>query len=169
MSRPSLVGLSPHDPSVAPFLEPTPPYEPEEDIQTSRCSGADGNGTGHQQLSKMTGGLRYPSCLNDNFDEVFRAVAQGVIEGAAVPCHFDMPTATGIIDYESVTINYQPGSGGDVIAFPLVTDSGSCSGSDVYYDNPTTPTQIHLCPAACNLVKSDDNASISIDFGCLGS
>ena len=80
-----------------------------------------------------------------------------------------MPTATGIIDYESVTINYQPGSGGDVIAFPLVTDSGSCSGSDVYYDNPTTPTQIHLCPAACNLVKSDDNASISIDFGCLGS
>ena len=58
---------------------------------SSGTNSSTGMGTGYQHLSIMTGGLRYPSCLTDNFNAIFGTIAQEVIDIALVPCVFTIP------------------------------------------------------------------------------
>jgi hypothetical protein len=55
------------------------------------------------------------------------------------------------------------------------TDLGFVSGMDKcgaapeeewYFDNPTAPTQIILCPAACDAITADPTATIAIAADC---
>src|SRR5439155_205372 len=74
----------------------TDAYLPNEAVEGSTCchtmflfactDGAVGPGKAYQDLSKMTGGLRFPICQYDSFDAVFKAVAGGVVAGAKVAC-----------------------------------------------------------------------------------
>jgi hypothetical protein len=136
-------------------------------------SGPDGDGAdpgqGYQYLSIMTGGLRYPSCYNNNFDAIFNAIAQGVIEGSRASCEYDIPTNTnGIIDLNQTVVRYRAGGIGAGTPLGRVGLQGDCDASGGYYVNPER-TKIFLCPATCTTVQADPMARISIDFGCLGS
>ena len=176
----SIVGMAGNDPT-----DPTP-LEPDEPVETQCCQGdgdvvdcpnsnnaplTDGvrSGAGYQELSRMTDGLRYPSCFNDNFDEVFNAIAQGVIDRSVVPCQYEIPDVEGIINVQNIQAVYQPGGGGTPQPFPRVDSAGDCNGEEFYLDSNTNPTQLFLCPDACTLVQADTQAAIDIDFGCLGS
>lgn len=172
---------------MAPNATPTPtPLEPDEPVETRCCAGTTAgqdcpnsnntaddngvrNGAGYQELSRMTGGLRYPSCFNDNFNDVFRAIAQGVIDRSIVPCQYDIPDVNGIINVRNIQAVYQPGGGGTPQTFPRAQGVDDCDGEEFYLDSNTDPTQLLLCPDACNLVQADVDARIDIDFGCLGS
>jgi hypothetical protein len=117
----------------------------------------------------MTGGLRYPSCYNNNFDAIFNAIAQGVIEGSRASCEYDIPTNTnGIIDLNQTVVRYRAGGIGAGTPLGRVGLQGDCDASGGYYVNPER-TKIFLCPATCTTVQADPMARISIDFGCLGS
>ena len=60
---------------------------------------------------------------------------------------------------------YQPASGGTEV-FPKVQSLEEC-GDNVawFYDNNDHPTQVLLCPAACNNVQNN-GGTITITFGC---
>lgn len=75
------------------------------------------NGVGYQELSRMTEALRYPSCYNDDFDDVFNAIAEGVIEGAKLSCEWEIPPPPDAeeFDKDNVNVEYQPGDGSDPI------------------------------------------------------
>jgi hypothetical protein len=48
-----------------------------------------------------------------------------------------------------------------------VASEADCTGSGGwYYDNPTTPTKITLCPSTCTDVQNDPSANVSIELGC---
>ena len=161
--------------SIVALAENTPPTEPwphTAPVQTGECSpDAQQPGTGYQQLSILTEALRYPSCENDSFDAIFTAIAAGVIDGAAVACEFDIPQPdAGIIDPSKVEVEYIPGGTGNPSIFGQVSDEPSCAGGDgFYFDDPISPSRVLLCPTSCNTVQGDDDATVNVLFGCLGS
>jgi hypothetical protein len=116
----------------------------------------------------MTGGLRYPSCYTDNFNGIFNAIAEGVIEGAKASCVYDVPDPShGIVDFDQTKVSYKPGSGASV---PLLRRSNeSACGTDTGFYFSSDHAEIHLCPSTCTTVQADPQAKVSIDFGCLGS
>jgi len=50
-----------------------------------------------------------------------------------------------------------------------VSGANDCANGGFYYDNPTNPTQIILCPSTCTAVKGMTNPKIDVLLGCLGS
>jgi hypothetical protein len=179
----SIVGMAGNDAS-----NPTP-LQPSEAVESSCCRGdgssvtcpasdstpdADGvrAGTGYQELSRMTGGLRYPSCFNSNFDAMFNAVAQGVIERSSASCEYALPDPEGAtINPANIVATYHPSGVGQAdVALSRVTAENQCSSTQGFYlDDNESPTRLFLCPEACSVVQADDDARIDIDFGCLGS
>ena len=160
----SIVGMKENSPSNVPWPATAP-------IQTGSCSpGSSGAGTGYQALSKLTGGLRWPMCQNNNFDAIFQAIAQGVVQSATVACDFDIPNpGAGVIDFAKVQVRYTPGSG-QPTSYNPVAGAGACGqGDGFYYDNPASPAKILLCPTSCTTVQNDSQAKIDVLFGCLGS
>lgn len=160
----SIVGMAANTPSTEPWL-------PSDPVTTAECSTAADPGTGYQALSNLTGGLKFPVCEGAGFDSVFEAIAQGVVQGASVPCEFGIPTIdAGVIDPDKVKIEYTPGSGGPAIAYDPVANEAACAGGDgFYYDDPVNPTKVTLCPATCDTVQNDEGAKIQLLLGCLGS
>jgi len=144
---------------------------------TATCPGNSGapgdganNGAGYQYLSIMTGGLRYPSCYNANFDAIFNAIAQGVIEGATASCEYDVPIPTnGIVDFDQTTVTYRPGgnAAAGVTLTRAPTDADCGTGPGFYFSS--TFDKIFLCPSTCTTVQADPAAEVGINFGCLGS
>lgn len=160
----SIIGIGPNTPSTEPWL-PTDP------VNTSECNTAADPGTGYQALSNLTGGLKFPVCEGAGFDSVFQAIAEGVVQGAAVPCEFGIPTLdAGIVDPSKVKVEYTPGNGDPPIEYTPVADEAACAGGDgFYYDDPNSPTTVTLCPATCATVQADDGAAIQLLLGCLGN
>lgn len=145
----------------------TKPYEPTDPIVTAKCPTAANNGTGHQALSILTGGLRFPICDTTSYDVVFQAIAEGVIQGAKVDCEFAVPDPPPgkMIDLATVQVAYTPGGGGAQTIFGQVKDASMCAPGSFYIEGGTT---IKLCPEVCDLVQMDDTAKIDVLFGCGG-
>lgn len=152
------------------YSNPTEAWPPTDPIQTEICpGGAVTPGTGHQALSIMTGGLRYPSCRNDDFYAIFNAIAVGIIEKAAVSCEFDVPPPEqGVVDPKEVKVEYTPGGEGPLQTYEQVPSAADCGSGQGFYFDPS-PTRIVLCPETCTLVQADEAAQVSINLGCLGS
>jgi hypothetical protein len=144
-------------------------------VQTT-CQGTTGQnlqdssepGLGYQYLSILTGGLRYPSCYNSNFNDIFNKIAEGVIEGAQASCEYDVPKPThGIVDFDQTKVSYKPGTGASV-SLDRHRSEADCGADNGFYFSPDD-TKIELCPTTCTAVKGDPSVKVSIDFGCLGS
>jgi hypothetical protein len=178
----SIVGMAGNSSTNPTPLQPTDPVQSlccKGDGSSVACPGgtppdADGvrAGTGYQELSIMTGGLRYPSCFNSNFDAMFNAVAQGVIERSSASCEYALPDPEGgTINPANIIATYHPsGVGQPDVDLSRISAEDQCGSAQGFYlDNNSNPTKLFLCPQACGLVQADDGARIDIDFGCLGS
>jgi hypothetical protein len=154
----SIVGMQANSPSTTPWPASAP-------IKTGECSpGSESPGTGHQALSILTGGLRYPSCQNDNFDAMFQALAEEVVEGAALSCSFEVSNV-GFFDPTRTSVVFTSSDDSKNTAFDRVTGSSDCQGKQFYYVDEDT---IELCPQACATVQGDPAGRISLEVGCQG-
>jgi hypothetical protein len=133
-------------------------------IVTDVCTpGAQQPATGHQAMSKLTGGLRYPTCGLD-YTTIFKAMATGIIDGAKVACEFPVPPAPAgqTLDLTTVVPHYTPGTGAAAVDFGQVANAGACAANKFYIEKNT----IKLCPATCDAVQADPKAAIKVLFGC---
>lgn len=92
------------------------------------------------------------------------------IQGSQVACEFSMPQTDGngnSIDPEKVNVLYSS-QGGAEVTIGQVSDAGSCTDQvgGWYYDDPSAPSTITLCPSTCAAVQSDQAAKVSVEFGC---
>jgi hypothetical protein len=95
--------------------------------------------------------------------------AMNAIRGAALACSYLIPVPTsGTPDYNSVNVQYTPGSGGPPVVIPKVENEAACPASGLawYYDNNASPTQIILCDGACSQISADTMGEINILLGC---
>jgi hypothetical protein len=161
----SIVGMKANNPS-------TTPWPATSSIQTQTCgSGSEGAGTGYQALSKLTGGLRYPICLNSNFDAMFNAIATSVVAQSSAACDYALPENDGTFDPNKTSLVYSTvaNNGNDVsTTLVQVANLAACKTNAWYFDDPSDPSKITLCPTTCNTVKTDTNARVWAEIGCPG-
>jgi hypothetical protein len=93
------------------------------------------------------------------------------IQANAVACSFAMPVPPNPkdeIDLTQVDVNYTPSGGGLKTKFPQVNSAAACTAAGGwYYDNPSKPTTINLCPSSCTKVQIDSGAKVDIFLGCI--
>jgi hypothetical protein len=158
----SIVGLAENAPGRGAWTADSP-------MQMGRCEvGSEGPGTGYQALSRLTGGLRYPSCDSQDFDAIFNTIADGIIAGAELDCTWAIPEAPAgqRLDPQRVNVRYTPGQGKSEDIFN-VPDARRCGDSGGwYYDDPGQPTQVRACPSTCDHIKPDSRGRIDVLFGC---
>ena len=118
----------------------------------------------------MAGGTGHAAFLTDGTgsttqDDLAKALDE--IRQLTLPCDYDIPAPDGgTIDPNKVNVQFTP-SGGMASVFPRVDNMAACDATQPtwYYDNPTAPTKVEMCPTACNTLHQD-NAKIDILFGC---
>jgi len=117
----------------------------------------------------VAGGTTEAIMIADGNAQTALLTALQNIRGEVMGCNFTMPEArdpSRPININKVNVNYASG-GGTPTTLGGVASATECGpGGGWYYDNPTTPTQITLCPATCSVVQADTSAEISIVLGC---
>ncbi len=142
------------------------------DDKVKGCKGPFGAGAKYgavyETLVQKTGGAKGVIC-EDDWSKVFADITTAVVTGSKVSCEVSVPAPPKgkALDPALVNVQYVPGGTGtpaDILRVPGAADCGAKGGW--YYDNPTTPTRILLCPASCESVQKDDAAKIDVKFGC---
>jgi len=155
----SIIGLAEKD--VA-----TEPYLPAEPVRDARCSGNDVSSAGetYQDLSRLTGGLRFPICEFDGYDRVFQAIADDVASSSQIACAFAIPEppAGQRLELDKVAVAYTPGDGADPQLLGQVTDPSKC-GDDAFL---IAGAAISLCPQACAKISADARSGLDVVFSC---
>jgi hypothetical protein len=83
-------------------------------------------------------------------------------EATPLACEFAIPEGA-MVDPSKIRIVYIPEPDTMGINFDLVADAASCDGYGFYVANDV----VHLCPAACDLVKNGGpKAKLEIVLGC---
>jgi len=130
--------------------------------------GLEGSNEAQMNQIAQAGGTMQGIFIGNGNAQAELLAALKAIQGSQVACAFQVPTPPNgeTLDPKLVNVNYTPGGGmtttlGQV---PSAADCGPAGGW--YYDNPTNPTTITLCPATCAVVQGDDQAKLDILFGC---
>jgi hypothetical protein len=139
-------------------------YEPSEPLVDGTCGGADSSGATYQELSQVTGGLRFPLCDSNAYDAVFSQIADDVVRQAPVQCVFDLPAppAGQAVTLNNVAVSYLLGGSSTPRELAQVREVGACQDNTFYIEGE----QIHLCSTPCARVQSDLDASVDVLFTC---
>jgi hypothetical protein len=147
---------------------PTEPYYPTEPIDSDECTGNGGNvvnaGEAYQELSRITGGLRFPLCQFDAYDTVFRTIADDVLITGQLACAFAIPAPPQgqSLDLDKVAVAYAPGDGGADQLFGQVAELTACQANAFLVEGD----RISLCPQACDAVRADPSSAVDVLFTC---
>ncbi|HEX2733876.1 MAG TPA: C-type lectin domain-containing protein [Polyangiaceae bacterium] len=122
-------------------------------------------GSAYQELSRMSGGLRYPICFNSNFNDIFNAIAAKVVDGAKVSCDFTLQNASSF-DINTAQVLFQKDSKSTAVALTRASSLSSCGTNQWYSPNTKDLSILSLCPSTCTTAQASSSASISVEVGC---
>ncbi len=133
-------------------------------VATTCGPGAVNNGSVYQNLSILTGGLRFPLCDNSNFNAIFQEVATEVVEGVALDCSYrpGEPSNGDVLDFDRMVGYYLAGGTGSPLSLIKVASEAACAANSYYVSGGL----IVLCQETCDLVKADDNARLDFHVAC---
>ncbi|HKO49683.1 MAG TPA: hypothetical protein VJV79_18265 [Polyangiaceae bacterium] len=157
----SIIGIREKSPSSS-------PYAPDEPIELSTCSEGGSTvanaGVGYQELSRRTGGLRFPICAFSSYDTVFSTIASDVVTHSQLTCDFDIPTPPDgqTLDLSRVAVAVVRGGATTPAEFAQALTSADCQADAFYIEN----NHIYLCPETCSAVKADGAAKVDVLFTC---
>jgi hypothetical protein len=131
------------------------------------CPEAAEVGAVYQQLVDETMGVAGDLCDQD-FAPVFDALAKAVIEGSGLACDWSIPAAPAgqTFDRAKVNVQYAVGGAAPMSLLQVPNGAGCADRLGWYYDDSLKPTQILVCPAACELLQNDVQARSDVLFGC---
>jgi hypothetical protein len=135
--------------------------------QTSCCITSAAAGAVYIQLTTATGGV-FGNLCDQEFQPIFDAVAQQVIQGSAIACEFAIPPPPEGEDFDPMQVNVEFFDGVGTLDIGNVENAAACAGvtDGWYYDDPAMPQTILLCPQTCDTIQGFTDAAISIQFGC---
>ncbi len=157
----SVVGVAERGPGELAY----PPQDPlQEDECESNGGDVDNAGEEYQELSRITGGLRFAVCQFDAFDAVLQGVADEVAQLSQAGCQFELPPLDSSIAFDPLLASVRRvGPGGEPTALSPIDDPARCT-AESYSLSGTTLT---LCPEAC-AAASDASSRIELSLGCGG-
>jgi hypothetical protein len=149
---------------------PTDAWLPEEPIITERCTGngadVENAGETYQEVSRLTGGLRFPLCQFPGYDAVFTQIANDVVVTSEIACSFPMPDppAGVTLDPNKIAVNYTPGDNSGTVKYGQALDESQCQ-EDAFFISADGLT-IELCPETCTALQADPFAKVDVLFTC---
>lgn len=148
-------------------VDPGIPLAP--DIPCRRSGGllpAADIGSRYYDAADLTMGQKFSICADD-WSALFTTLAMTVAIPDPIECTYPLPDppAGMVFASDQVNVEHTP-EGGSMSLFPRANSEGDCGPTPAwYYDNNTTPTQILLCPSACDLVNMGPG-QVDVRFGC---
>ncbi len=142
-------------------------YQADEPIQLAMCSGnADkisSPGLVYQELSRRTGGLRFPLCQFGAYDVVFHRIAEDVVTKAQVACDFALPEAPPMqtLALDNIAVSYGVAQG-PATQLKQAKTSADCQADAFYIQD----SRVYLCDQACEAVKATVGANVQVLFTC---
>jgi len=142
-------------------------YLPTEAVQPGKCTGnADkisSPGAVYQELSRRTGGLRFPLCQFGAYDVVFHRIAEDVVTKAQVACDFALPEAPAnqTLELDKIAVSYGTAQATPT-QFKQAKTSADCQADAFYIEN----SRVYLCSDACDAVKATVGAAVQVLFTC---
>ncbi len=137
------------------------------DVAGRGCSTGARIGQSYLNLTELTSGVKAKVCETD-WTPIFAALQAAVVEGATLPCSFDIPVPPDgqTLDPDQLNLVHTP-SGQAPITIPRVDAAASCGASGGwYYDDPANPTKILVCDATCDDFDADPDGEVKMQFGC---
>jgi hypothetical protein len=127
---------------------------------------------GSSEEATCTGFAAVVIALDASVPEVCVSTALSVVINAQTPdpCSWPVPVppAGSVFQLDRTQLFYLPNAGG-TRELPQAESLSRCSGvvGGWYFDDPTAPTTIQLCPCTCAVMTSDDqNAQLLLRMGC---
>ncbi len=157
----SIVGLAEKDPPTEAYLDSEPLQSR---VCTAQSADIDDAGDTYQELSILTGGLRFPLCQFDAYDVVFQSIAEDVVVRSLLACDFAIPEppTDAMLDLDRVAISHRDENGLEVGRLGQAPDPSSCQ-SDAF---TIEAGRLTLCPEACEVVRRDPGARLDVLFTC---
>lgn len=130
---------------------------------TQICSGAAGPSVPYQEISKLTGGIIEEVCKTD-YSGVLDNIAKGITD--KLGCELSYP-ASEAADPTKLAVTFTP-KGKTPETLTQVTDASKCGTipNAWYYDNPSKPTKIILCPTTCTNANAQTDGKLEALVGC---
>jgi hypothetical protein len=127
--------------------------------------GAAAPGLQYLALADATSGQKASICTSD-WSTVFEPLKMAVIESAPLPCEYALPAPPSGSSLDPTRVNVDVLLGGSGMkTLPRATSAGECESAEAwFYDDPSAPTLIKMCPAACSSVSG--GGAIEIRLGC---
>ncbi len=113
------------------------------------------------------GGTTAAYDITQDINEFSAKIAE--IRTAALGCDFELPEPPNgeALEPDEVNFTYTPKGLGTPKILPRADDLADCTDQPGwYYDSNAGPTKLILCPASCATVQADNNAKVSVLFGC---
>ena len=127
--------------------------------------GAASPGLEYLALSDATGGQKSSICVSD-WSTIFEPLKMAVIESAPLPCDYELPAPPAGASLDPLRVNVgilSDGTGTKTL--PRAKNAEACASAEAwFYDDPSSPKLIHMCPAACSSIST--GGSIEITLGC---
>ena len=156
----SIIGVAEREPAGT-------AYAPGEPLVTERCEKngetAPSTGPTYQELSRQTGGLRYPLCALDDYGAIFEGIALDGLERSGLACSFPLPAAPPGKRLDTQRIQLVRGeSAGESSPIARVGTLDACQADAFYVDGD----QIELCPTLCDQLAELPSTTVSVLFDC---
>jgi hypothetical protein len=105
----------------------------------------------------------------DAFIAALNSIRSHVAIETQLDCQWGIPPPTGgqTLDPSKVNLQFTP-EGGTAQQIPQVTSQADCAaaGNAWYYDDPSSPTSVLVCPQTCDMLKNSTNGQIELLLGC---
>jgi hypothetical protein len=128
--------------------------------------GAFAAGVQYYALADATGGQKSSICAAD-WSMVFGPLQEAVISSVPLPCDYTIPPPPDGETLDPAKVNMEFTAQGTTapMILPRAPSEAECMANAAwFYDDPEAPTQLRLCPAACDLAQS--GGTVDIAFGC---
>ena len=127
--------------------------------------GASSPGLEYLALSDATAGQKISICVSD-WSTVFEPLKTAVITSAPLPCDYALPAPPSGASLDPARVNVGVLLDGAASkTLPQAMDSAACESAEAwFYDDPSAPTLIRMCPAACSSISG--GGAIEITLGC---
>jgi hypothetical protein len=116
------------------------------------------------------GGTNQAFIVDDStYTESQFAAALLAIRSTSAGCSYTLPQPTnGKLDPTSLRIQYTSGGTGNPVTLNKVSGKNACTGSGGwYFDNPSNPSEMELCPASCTTVQGNPAGQVQVVYSCL--
>jgi len=161
----TIISVPDNTPNTKPYLPADPLFNDNDNV----CELELAPNLGNQVLSTLTGGLRYPVCLYDDYNAIFHAVAQDVEVESHLSCAWKIPDPPQgqVFELSKINLEYKPDGAAQTQTILKVTDAASCaSDGGWYYDDDAHPTRVVVCPSTCDQLKAAKEGEVHVAFGC---